>query len=802
MLATDGDAAGPGDTPTLRCYGYQNFGAGDESINDPLTNATVEDPPYTDAIAPFNPQHSQAPVKDSITFNPVYLSELESDDELMGVVGSGPLLDQIKASSKDANEKIFLRQWYEPWHWDKDVDGDGDMYGPWYDEELLHGEMQMLRYLPVHDLQELGWLDEEDEIYPAMMQDYTFMYVDALNIMDKPEPVPGVLSAEGNSFLFPNGIREDPAALNPGYQYFWSPYGYGLSGIDANFDGNPDLTYIESEKTLFKYTGGLPSYGIAADFNGNQYIDPLDWDGYQLSGDELVIFRTEQFQLVKGGRIQFLDHMIEVVDTFTNSRVIPGIMDPIPSVKVAIWYTGDLEPEFLGYQVIDMYDMALVGRKMPVTYIRSVVNGGPGTNLCDFPTGPWFIYVHNVDVGTEEAYITVGRALGHSHTAMEDGPFEQDLRHGDPWWLKRFYVDGHEYNVVAIETVGRDVNWSAANTSWDLTCAPGALVMDPEDPCYYYNDLDAAWAGQPQNITNADINDNVIEAPDVNTHGVTAADLTRDDTGFKFITIRTPIPKGGQRQNPTTHEIEYAYRDESYSQQGGSDSDISSYGYYHLIEQHSIRLQPYFINDMLSVLPPYSFEHTVLIDIQKNWSGIWDMDDQSWVSEPEWIGPLKVMIPPITQTTGNYHTLDGRTITPEYMYYVDEGINPQYKGELKELLYEWPHYTTTGFELPELEQQTGEPSVGFNTTYFNEAWYVEQYNTIPDEYTEFILPAGGPYDEDDPYLYLETSAFVDVESIGRILNQEWQEDNIDDERFWREANIDKAIPYTERSLLN
>ena len=194
-----GSAAGQGTTPTLKCYGYQNFGAGDVSIVDPLTASTVEDPPYTDAIAPFNPQHAQAPVKDSITFNPAFLSEIESDDELMGVTGSGPFVDQIKASGTDANEKVFLRQWYEPWHWDKDVDGDGDMYGPWYDEELLHGAMQWLRYLSVHELQELGWLDEDDEIYPAIMQEYTYMFVDYLSIEDKPEPVPGYLYRGFNS---------------------------------------------------------------------------------------------------------------------------------------------------------------------------------------------------------------------------------------------------------------------------------------------------------------------------------------------------------------------------------------------------------------------------------------------------------------------------------------------------------------------------------------------------------------------------------------------------------------------------
>ena len=810
-----GSAAGQGTTPTLKCYGYQNFGAGDISITDPLTASTVEDPPYTDAIAPFNPQHAQAPVKDSITFNPAYISELESDDELMGVTGSGPFLDQLKASGQDVNEKVFMRQWYEPWHWDKDVDGDGDMYGPWYDDELLHGEMQWLRYLSVYELQELGWLDEDDEIYPAIMQEYTFMYVDALNIDDKPEPVPGYLNRGFNSLLFPIGIREDS-----NYEYFNSPYGYGLTGIDANFDANPDQVYIESEKTLFGITRIFDGNGIAADFNGNQYIDSLDNDGFQLSGDELVIFTTGDtaesgFDLEKGAWVQFLDHAIQVIDTFKYSRE-DNNGELIPAVKVSIWYTGDLEPEFLGYQVIDEYDMALVGRKLPVTYIRSVTNGGSGTNLCDFPTGPWFIYVTSVDFESETANIMVGRALGHTHTAMEDGQEEQDLQHGDPWWLKRFYVDGHEYNVVAIETVINfeeepDAfmrNWDDTITDWIGPCPPGTVYPVSGDgtdanynACYWYNDLDAAWAGIQDSDLNDDVDNNEIEDPPMGWDN-----LTEDYTGFKYITIRTPIPKSGQRQNPVgvdpEHEIVYTerYPDPDYSQQGSSDSDIRNLGYYHLIEQHSIRLQPYFITDMLSVLPPFNYEHTVLIDIQKNWSGIWDMDEETWVTEPQWIGPLKTLIPPITQTAGNYGTLDGRTITTEHMCYVDEDLNDQYKGELKEKLYEWSNSTSevtgTEFILDGFGRFGDLFNDGFeglppfmSNTELNERWYVEQWNTIPDEYTEFILPPGGPYDEENPYLYLMTSSFWDFEAKGRILNQEFMQDEIADERFWDQDDI-------------
>ena len=47
-----------------------------------------------------------------------------------------------------------------------------------------------------------------------------------------------------------------------------------------------------------------------------------------------------------------------------------------------------------------------------------------------------------------------------------------DLVPGDPWYLKRFYVDGHEYNVTAIKTTDlsdrtnlrRDFEWITIRT--------------------------------------------------------------------------------------------------------------------------------------------------------------------------------------------------------------------------------------------------------------------------------------------------------------------------------------------------
>jgi len=50
--------------------------------------------------------------------------------------------------------------------------------------------------------------------------------------------------------------------------------------------------------------------------------------------------------------------------------------------------------------------------------------------------------------------ITIGRALGATHSAIDNGNAQHDLLPaGDPWYLKRFFVDGHEYNVTALRIV-------------------------------------------------------------------------------------------------------------------------------------------------------------------------------------------------------------------------------------------------------------------------------------------------------------------------------------------------------------
>ena len=648
---------------TIRVHGEDSQGPGDIWVTDPITGNVVENPPYTADTGPFD-EWEQSPPKDYLTFNPAFLSEKESRDELYA---SG-LYSEIHTDEGDALEKVFFRMWYEPLHWDKDVDANGLLECVIRDGADGQGETAVLIgsddiftlggyvYLPPPDtcvagavlilpgpdgiLQSVpgdvngdGVVDvratddyiecDPDVAYPAIMQEFTYMLLESDMLSDKPEPTEG--KPGETAIVFPVGMRE--ADID-------NPKGFGLTSLDADFDGKPDIVFVESEISLFEKTH------IAADFDGSGTIDPLDWDGEELSGDELAVFTTATTKVYVGEKLQFLDHMIEVV----------GVYDSPGAVKIKIWYTGDLTPKYLGTKTIQVKNMILSGNQGPAQEIIAVENGGDGTNMCDFPTGPWFAWVESMDRDDEWARIMVGRALGHTHTAMEDNPYQPDLEPGDPWFVKRFYVDGHEYKVVAIETEGFSE--------------------------IYENDCDL----------------------DDNDDGIVDVDPTKDESEFKFITIRTTIPKEGEDLDPVV-----------------------------LIAQHSVRLQPYDLRDYLSILPPFNYEHTILLDVQPEWS------------EPVvYIGGIQTHTIPITQM-GNWGTPEDGN---DHIYYIEEARNPQFTGELLEKYNQneevWP---------------------------IEEWWYAEQWHTLPDEYTEFSLPAGHG-------LYLLTSAFWSQQSVWRDCYQD------------------------------
>ena len=591
---------------TLRVYGGPdwpkppgeppgNMGAGSGVVTDENTGLLAEDQPYTEPLSVFNPQLPQAPRKDSITWNPLFMSETETRDENW----QRGLYQKLVASGINVSEKVWFRMWYEPEHWDKDLNFSG----------ALDRDDQGRPEAPVNPTP-----TNIDEWYPAVMQEFTYLLMELRPLADKAEPTYG--EAGATSIVFPVGMREEDR---------FDPYGYGLTSLDGNFDGTPDIVHVGSEQTLQDRTK------IKADFDGNGwYTDTLDIDTDDLSGNELAVFHLDTFEVPIGGYVQFLDHLVRLEAVFDTG------------VTVRVWYTGDREPTDLRWRFLNVGGMVLAGTAGSLQYIP------PGEGNTGVPTGPFFVYLEGVDPEEGTALLMVGRALGATHSAMEDAPGSLDDRPGDPWFLKRFYVDGHEYNVVAIKTHGRN--------------------------------------------------------------------------GFKFITIRTPIPKV-----PVT------------------------------IEQHSVRLQHYLpVEDPLSVMPPYNYEHYIIEDVQAITEFVGDEDEDGVPDAADYIGKLVGPVPPILQRNVPLPYVGVGTYSPYsderemHLFYVEEDKNPQFLGELKE-------------KYGEDRDET-------------EFWYVEQWWTRPWQYTEFVLPdirdditeASSVWDpngaEPDPDLYLLTSAFTAPQS--------------------------------------
>jgi len=193
---------------------------------------------------------------------------------------------------------------------------------------------------------------------------------------------------------------------------------------------------------------------------------------------------------------------------------------PNGQAQIQIWDTGgDLERTAAGgYNIVPHK----VGAPMPYSVgamgvtgrdkfnVKVIAKGGKNSGELD---GPWFVYVNDINTQNESVSVTIGRALGASSSAIDNGAGLHDFVPGEPWYLKRFFVDGHEYNVVAIRT---------------------------------------------------------HQLPD-------------NTVGFKYITIRTPVPK-----------VNFVNAEDSQ------------------------KLEGYPVNSTISVLPPFNFPHSVAVDILDN----------------------------------------------------------------------------------------------------------------------------------------------------------------------------------------
>jgi hypothetical protein len=253
----------------LRIYGYDNKGAGDTSV--PEEGLKPENPPYTDPIAPFYPQHEQAPEKDFITFNPIKMQHRDYDWDNDGVIDY-VYKNSIKAGLKDADEKIFFRMWYEPMEWFKDENANGVM-------------------------------DSPDIKAPAIKQEFTYMFLDTYN-----NPITAPVGT--SKFLVPMASR---TADN------------GIDCFDADGDGKPDAVVVGSESNMGdpNSDGSIDGYDIDGDGSGPP--EALSPDGEELTGDETLVLRLDAKTIPEGGRIQFFDFEIEVADTTMAGRATLNI---------------------------------------------------------------------------------------------------------------------------------------------------------------------------------------------------------------------------------------------------------------------------------------------------------------------------------------------------------------------------------------------------------------------------------------------------------------------------------------------
>jgi hypothetical protein len=475
--------------------------AGDLNEREEATTGyPVELLPYTDPWAPFNPQHAHAPRSDSLTFNPAYMDESRNSGEPLADPQYG-LYRQLSNGAMNAREKVYHRLWYEPEYIDKIR----------YEDDC-----------------------ERDLRFPALMQEYTYMYLD---MTDNPVAVP----AGSSKFGFPIGTRseelpepESGSVVLPG----GGEFGYGLTTFDGDFDGVPDAVTVQSEQTLAAYMDAqwqsnrpsLPGIeppdvaGPELDFDGDGNLDLLDADGIALNGNEMVVFALESVVLDLDEDTPFGSSAMLLDGLVTLENVTGG-----SSAQFRVWYTGgrgsESTPEAMGLVSLGIGEAMLMDRfQGKLTVVGPESSPGAGDNRNTGVDGAWFVFVEDVSTGGDLVVVTVGRALGATHSAIDDGSGGHDLVPGDPWYLKRFYVDGHEYNVTAIKTaerteigeLRRDFEWITIRTP-----VPKGNYFNPQDTLLlqgYYLDGEPAEASvmPPFNVSHtvaSDVARLELEAP-------------------------------------------------------------------------------------------------------------------------------------------------------------------------------------------------------------------------------------------------------------------------------------------------
>jgi len=412
------------ETCTIRVYGRLDEGAGDPDVCDPWVEENMgecihpENPPYTDPMGPFYPQHNESPRKDFITFDPIIMYHDDPDwnnDNVTDSVYGDCIKDAGNPASYDASEKIFKRMWYEPTEWFKDEDGDGNL-----DFVLIKGDDRVcwVEEAELHDYLHDGWMikpnNDDDtcgDIYaPAIKQEFTFMMLDS-SVVPQPNAVPtGGIS----SMLIPAATKEP---------------NNGIDSFDVNGDNVVDVddaVLIESEVSLLKDIDN-DDEGLEYHFGPRtRHFEPLDEDGVELSGDETLVLTTKELTLDIGESLQFFDHKVVLQDVTGSPE------DPVAVLKV--YYQGHTSP--VGAYKTTSY----IGEDDWRFYSMGIDNTGQE------PQGPFFVHVTVPNYGANPAdrsvTLKIGRMFGNTRANVFLNPY---------WNQKQFYVDMVCYNIVAIK---------------------------------------------------------------------------------------------------------------------------------------------------------------------------------------------------------------------------------------------------------------------------------------------------------------------------------------------------------------
>ena len=399
----------------LRIYGYLDKGAGDPTVDDPelWTGMHPENPPYTDPEAPFYPQADEAPEKDFVTFNPVYMYHNDVDWDNDGI-DDDVYATNIKNDFYDASEKIFKRMWYEPAGWYKDEDDDGRLDLALSDGSTIHADeltpevlWQLLHFgPPIHPSNselDPGYNDDADIYAPSIKQEFTYMMLDS-SVVPQPAAAP---TGGGSSMLIPmaSWVSDN-----------------GIDSFDADGDGMPDRVIIESEYSLSMDIDN-DGKGRVCPGNPRDRCEPLSKDTAELSGDETLVLTLDEKVMSKNDVLQFFDHEI-MLEMVTGTPEVPRARFLVSSQGTPV---QSCTPN--------------IGIGETVYFERGDENTGQAIQ------GPFFIQVITADRDREVVIVKVGRMFGQTYANVGANPY---------WNQKQFYVDGVCYDVVAIKTVGTE----------------------------------------------------------------------------------------------------------------------------------------------------------------------------------------------------------------------------------------------------------------------------------------------------------------------------------------------------------